>query len=67
MTAQLALTSMANIDQFTVTRARSDRAARQHWFMMPWLTLVSSLAAAIIGGLVAPLVSQRRERSLDRR
>ena len=30
--------------------------------MTPWLTLVSSLAAAIIGGLVAPLVSQRRER-----
>jgi len=30
--------------------------------MASWLTLVSSLGAAIIGGLVAPLVTQRRER-----
>lgn len=30
--------------------------------MSPWLTLVSSLAAAVIGGLVAPLIIQRRER-----
>jgi hypothetical protein len=30
--------------------------------MTPWVTLISSLGAAIIGGLVAPLVTQRRER-----
>ena len=30
--------------------------------MTSWLTLVSSLAAAVIGGLMAPLVTQRRER-----
>ena len=34
--------------------------------MTPWLTLISSLAAAIIGGLVAPLVTQRRERLASR-
>ena len=44
-----------------VPRARV-RAHGHHWFMTPWVTLISSLGAAIIGGLVAPLVTQRRER-----
>src|SRR5665647_3701965 len=44
-----------------VPRARV-RAHGHHGFMTPWVTLISSLGAAIIGGLVAPLVTQRRER-----
>lgn len=30
--------------------------------MNTWATLLSSLAAAVVGGLVAPLITQRRER-----
>lgn len=31
-----------------------------------WITLISTLGAAIIGGLIAPLISQRRERATAR-